>query len=63
MAFTEADLASLRSAIAKGEKTVMFADRSTTYRSIAELVAAAAVIEASLATRSKQSLAYAEKGL
>lgn len=63
MAFTAADVSSIRDAIAKGEKTVTFADRSVTYRGIAELVEALRLAEAELSTRPKQSLAYAEKGL
>ena len=62
MAFTLAEIAALRSAITRGEKTVTFADRSVTYRSIAELIEALRLAEAENATRPKQSLAYAEKG-
>lgn len=62
MAFTETDLAAICAAIAKGEKTVVFADRSVTYRSIAELREAKAEIEASLSSRPKQSLGAARDG-
>ena len=62
MAFTSEEIAGLRSAIAKGEKTVTFADRSVTYRSIAELVEALRLAEAENASRPKQSLGYSSKG-
>jgi hypothetical protein len=63
MAFTQADLDAINQAIASGEKTVQFSDRSTTYRSIEELIAAAKIIADQLAApRSKQILAYSEKG-
>lgn len=62
MAFTSADLDAINAAIARGERTVQFADRSVTYRSIDELLQARAVIAASLAARPRQRLAYASKG-
>jgi hypothetical protein len=37
MAYTLADLDAIRSAKAKGERMVMFSDRSVTYRSMDEL--------------------------
>lgn len=63
MAYTSADLDAIRSAIARGERTVSFADRSVTYRSMEELLAAEKRIENALRTsRSKQSLGVASKG-
>jgi hypothetical protein len=37
VAYTEADLTRVRTALLRGEKTVEFADRSVTYRSVSEL--------------------------
>lgn len=62
-AFTDADLAAVRRAIAKGERSVQFADRMVTYRSIDELLKAEARMTQSLTTgRPKQSLIAARKG-
>lgn len=64
MAYTSTDLDAIRAAIASGERTVQFADRSVTYRSMAELFQAEARIAAALAaTRDKQSFGVATKGL
>lgn len=62
MAFTTADLEAVQRAIAKGEKTVQFSDRATTYRSMEELMKAEAHIAAQLSGRSRQSLGVATKG-
>ncbi len=62
MAFTEADCATLRGAIARGEKMVVFSDRTVIYRSVGELVEALHLAEAELATRPRHSLGRAEKG-
>jgi len=62
MAFTQSDLDRIRTAIARGEKTVQFADRSTTYRSMDELLQAEARIAAALAARTRQSYGSASKG-
>ena len=62
MAYTSTDLAAVQTAIAKGEKTVQFADRLVTYRSMDELLAAETRIAGALASRPRQSLGYAEKG-
>ena len=62
MAYTSADLTAIQTAIAKGEQTVQFADRTVTYRSISELLEAEKRISGSLASRPRQSLGYAEKG-
>lgn len=45
-AYSAEQLAAIRAAIAKGEKTVQYADRSVTYRSIAELIDAERIIAA-----------------
>ena len=68
MAYTESDLTAIRRAIARGERSVQFADRTTTYRSMEELLQAeqriaAALNSADTTRRSKQSLAYPDKGL
>lgn len=67
MAYTQADLDAVRSAIAKGERSVDFSDRSVTYRSMDELLRAEerianALAEASSETRKKQTFGVASKG-
>lgn len=66
MAYTQAQLDAIRAAIAKGERTVMYGDRSVTYRSMDELLAAEARIARALTeaagTRSKQTLLVSAKG-
>lgn len=65
MAFTQADLDAVRAAIAKGEQTVAFADRSVTYRSMKDLFDAEARINQALnagTARAKQSLTITCKG-
>lgn len=62
--YTEADLIAIRRAIAKGERSVQFADRMVTYRSIEELLQAESRITQTLRTtnRPKQSLTVTRKG-
>jgi hypothetical protein len=48
LAYTESDLTAIRAAIAKGERSVQFADRSVTYRSMDELLQAEARIARAL---------------
>lgn len=62
MAFTEADLAAIRTTIAKGERSVQFSDRMVTYRSMDELLVAEQRITAALSTRVKQTYVVASKG-
>lgn len=63
MAFSQADLAAVQAAIARGERSVQYADRVVTYRSIQELEQAARIIAKSLQTsRSKQTLLVGTKG-
>lgn len=67
MGFTASDLQAIRTAIARGERSVQFADRGVTYRSMEELLAAESRISQALdaATtprRSKQSRLVASKG-
>jgi hypothetical protein len=67
VAYTEADLTAVRTAIAKGERSVQFADRSVTYRDISELLQAEARISQALASapatrRKKQMFGVASKG-
>ena len=66
--YTDANLLAIRTAIARGERSVTFADRSVTYRSMDELMAAEARIARALDTadvdrRSKQSYCVGSKGL
>lgn len=66
MAWTSADLDAIKAAMAKGERTVSFADRSVTYRSVEELLRVKAEIEAELTaatTRPRQWIGVAGKGL
>ena len=69
MAYTEVQLQSyitqLETALARGEQSVTFADRSATYRSVEQITSAIAYFEQKLrelAGRSKQSLGVASKG-
>lgn len=55
MGFVQADLDAIRAAIAKGERVVIFSDRSVTYRSMTELLEAEQRIAAALSTRPKQT--------
>ncbi len=50
MAYTQTDLDRIRAAIASGELSVRFGERSVTYRSIRELRDAEAAISASVNT-------------
>ena len=63
MAFSQTDLDNVRTAIARGELTVEFADRRVTYRSVSELLQAEQRITQSLsAPRAKQTVAISSKG-
>jgi hypothetical protein len=69
VAFTTTDLAAVNSALAKGEQTVHFADRSVTYRSVSELLQVRDLILAELpassvstTTRTKRVFLVASKG-
>lgn len=64
----EANIAALEGTLARGELRVDFADRSVTYRSVAELVSALNYWRRQLtqfvaATRSRQTVAVGSKGL
>jgi hypothetical protein len=68
MAWTQADVDTLKAAMAKGEKSVTFADRSVVYRDVSEMREALAMIEAEVATtsatpRPRQFFGYASRGL
>lgn len=64
VAFTQADLDAIQAAIAKGERSVQYADRSVTFRSMDELLQAEARIARALSTgRAKQSIGVTCKGL
>lgn len=52
MPWTQQQLDAIEAAIASGELTVRFGDRTVTYRSVDELLQARAVIKESLATES-----------
>jgi len=62
MAYTIVDLDRIRAAIARGERTVQFADRSVTYRSVEELLQAEARIASALAESPRTVPAYGSKG-
>lgn len=69
MAYTEAQLqeqiTTLETALARGERSVTFADRSVTYRSTQELRDALSYFSGllnQLQSRSRQSLGVASKG-
>ncbi len=67
MAFTQADADSLKTAIAKGERSVTFADRTVVYRSVSEMREALTMIEAEMArssspARPRQWAGYSKKG-
>lgn len=61
--YDNTDLAAVRKAIARGEKTVVFADRTITYRNMDELIQAARLIEAQMSTQSRAITAYSRKGV
>jgi hypothetical protein len=68
VAYTSEDLAKIRSAIARGERSVQFADRTVTYRDVSELLKAEdriarALAAASTTTRSKLTRLVSGKGL
>ncbi len=60
MAWTQAQLDTLKAAYARGERSVTFGDRTTVYRSESEMRQAIATIEAERmrGTRPKQFLSY-----
>ncbi len=67
MAWTQAQLDAIEAAIASGELTVHFGDRSVTYRSMDDLVKARAVIKDALESQSgtlpdRSSLVKTSKG-
>lgn len=65
MAYTEADLTAVRTALLRGERSVTFADRQVTYRSVEELQAVEQAILRELGAaqpRRKQAYAVASKG-
>ncbi|MCC6389136.1 MAG: hypothetical protein IT167_00940 [Bryobacterales bacterium] len=67
MAWTQAHLDAIEAAIASGELTVRFGDRTVTYRSMDELLQARAVIKEALAaqagtTPDRYSFAQTSKG-
>lgn len=64
-AWTEADLIAVRTAMKRGERSVQFADRAVTYRSVDELRTVEAAILGELAaqnTRPRQHKIVATKG-
>ncbi len=66
MAFTDADLTAVRTALTKGERVVQYADRSVTYRSVEELLQVEQRIlrelTPSTTARSKQTFLVGNKG-
>jgi hypothetical protein len=65
MAWTQAEIDALKSAIAQGVLSVKYADREVTYRSLREMRDTLALMQAEVTptTRPKQFLLYAKKGL
>ena len=68
MAYTEAQLQALETALAKGEHRVSFGDKTVEYRSVEELQAAIRTVESELArsagtTRKRQIRVTTSKGL
>jgi hypothetical protein len=65
VAWTQADADALRVAIAKGEKSVTFSDRSVTYRDLDEMLQALALVERALQGTSARNfrLAAHSKGV
>lgn len=67
MAWTRTDADNLKAAIAKGERSVTFADRTVVYRSVPEMREALAMIENELARsatppKPRQYRGYSNKG-
>ena len=62
MAYQASDLEAIRRAIAAGEKSVQFSDRSVTYRSLDELLQAERRIAAALGETSHTLVASVSKG-
>lgn len=62
MAWTQADIDSLKSAIASGALTVRFKDRTVTYRSLAEMREILAMMTAEVRPRPKAGLAGFSRG-
>jgi len=67
VAYTNADLTAVRTALLRGEKAVQFSDRSVTYRSVDEILKVEAAIIAELAaasteTRPRQFFGVASNG-
>lgn len=66
MAFTQTDLDAVNTALLRGEKSVQFADRSVTYRSVDEILKVKEQITSELGRtnrRRRQFLGYSSKGL
>ena len=62
MAWTQADVDRIKAAIARGEKTVQFADRSVTYRSLDEMFKTLQAIEAELGEAPKRRTVVVDGG-
>lgn len=62
MAWTADDLARVETAIARGERQIIFRDRSVVFKSTEELLKARQAIKAALAGRAKQTLLVASRG-
>lgn len=60
MAWTQADVDALKAAVAKGEKSVTFSDRSVTYRDLGEMLQALALMERSIQGTSARTFRLAE---
>jgi hypothetical protein len=62
VSWTQADLDAVEAAIAKGEKSVSFADRNVVYKSTDELVAVRRLINQELNPQPKTVSAFGSKG-
>jgi len=65
LAYTQTDLDAIDTALLRGEKSVQFADRSVSYRDIAEIIEVRNIITAELgrtANRRRQFLGVSSKG-
>ncbi len=67
MGWTQLEVDALKAAIAKGERSVSFADRRVDYRSVDEMIQALSLMEAELARaetppRPRQYKAWSDKG-
>jgi hypothetical protein len=63
MAYTQSQIDALKDAIATGVRTVRHGETETEYRSLAEMMAILAQMEAALATRRRRTVARFTSGV